>query len=431
MSTRVIDGAYTQLISRVPSNASARFGAIGIVGHMASGIKTGADGTETVYSGSNLAGSGTWQTFDASLSGLIYEFDSFDQVVNKFGSIPEVSFTSGTFSGTGIDSSPYDNQYNLIRALELIYLANPSVRTYVGVLDGSGTTAKDGASSAGVSLVLAELIKYDDISFVVGAGMDFSATFQTHVTSASSEVNQSERVYVGGTSLGAIFTSGTKSPDLDGTDGEDWSALLDDTGRSVFYATSVNYKYQSDFKTAPSTGYEIGGNQLAAYLAGYLTSIPEQRSLLRQGTKFGQKYMGSNFRWSRAHQTTLVNGAIIHSKTAGGRTTYSRALTYASTSSAFRRITTRRIVDRVIKEIRATSNTYVGKDNTEIVRIGIKSSCDSKLSALSRFGLIQSGANSTVWVEGNDVADGVVRVASLFKPITEIEFIEIQLTVEL
>ena len=61
----------------------------------------------------------------------------------------------------------------------------------------------------------------------------------------------------------------------------------------------------------------------------------------------------------------------------------------------------------------------------------MKSSCDSKLSALARFGLIQNGANATVWVEGNDVADGVVRVASLFKPITEIEFIEIQLTVEL
>ena len=85
----------------------------------------------------------------------------------------------------------------------------------------------------------------------------------------------------------------------------------------------------------------------------------------------------------------------------------------------------------MIKEIRATANTYVGKDNTEIVRIGMKSSCDTKLSALSRFGLIQGGANATVWVEGTDVADGVVRVASLFKPITEIEFIEIQLTVEL
>ena len=88
-------------------------------------------------------------------------------------------------------------------------------------------------------------------------------------------------------------------------------------------------------------------------------------------------------------------------------------------------------MDRVIKEIRATSNTYVGNDNTELVRIGMKSSCDSKLSALTRYGLIQSGASSTVWVEGTDVADGVVRVASLFKPITEIEFVEIQLTVEL
>ena len=429
MSTRVIDGAYISLVSKVPSNASARFGAIGVVGHMLSGVKYDAGGTATTLSPSG----GDWDVFTASANGVIYEFNSFDEVVNKFGTIPEISWTSGTYTGDGADTSPYDGKYNLVRQLELIYLGNSTVKTYVAVLTGSGSTAASASSSAGVSNALNELIKYDDISFVVGAGMDFNSTFQNHVITASSETNQAERMYIGGTSIQEILASGSQTPDLNTGSGNDydWSALLDDNGRSVFYATNVKYKFQSDYSTAPSDGYEIGGNFLAGYLAGYLTSIPENVSILRKGTKFSQIYNGNNFRWSKSDQNKLVNGSVIHSKTAGGVTTYGRGLTYSSSSSSFRRITTRRIVDRVFKELRATTNTFVGKDNTDIVRIGIKSSCDAKLSTLTRIGLLQPGANSNVWVEGTDVADGVVRVSAIIKPVTEIEFIEIQFTLEL
>lgn len=431
MSTRVIDGAYVNLVAKVPTNASAKFGAIGVVGHMMSGIKTSPDGTVTVYSGATSGAD--WDTFDASSVGLVYEFNSFDEVVNKFGSIPEASWNSGTFVEDGTDTSGYDPKYNLLRSLELIYLANPTVKTFVTVIDGSGTSASAGSSSAGVSSALGELLKQDEISFVVGAGMDFNSTFQSHATSASSVTNQAERIYVGGTALQEVMASGSRTPDLDASsdNDNDWSALLDDSGRSIFTVENILYKFQSDHPDAPANGYEVGGNFYASYLAGYLSSLPESRSLLRLGTGFAQKYNSNNFRWSKSDQTTLVNGSVVHFKTSGGRTTFSRALTYSSSSSAFRRITTRRITDRVIKELRATSETFVGRENTEITRIGMKSSLDTKLDALTRFGLIQPGSYSTVWVEGTDVADGVVRVSSLVKPVTEIEFVEIQLTVEL
>jgi hypothetical protein len=70
--------------------------------------------------------------------------------------------------------------------------------------------------------------------------------------------------------------------------------------------------------------------------------------------------------------------------------------------------------------------------NTASSRLGMEASIKSKLSTLSSLGLIDSAALQTrVWVEGTDVADGRVRVSVIFRPITEIEFVEIQQTVEL
>jgi len=275
-------------------------------------------------------------------------------------------------------------------------------------------------------------LKYDDISFVVSPGMNYNSTFQAHANTASNETNQAERVYVGGGALQVVLASGSKVPDLDADEGQfadnDWDALKQDSGRSIMVAGNVNYTFQAG---SGSNIREVGGNFFASYVAGLLSSIPEQQSLLRQAVGFTQKYNGDNFRWSRTDQTELVTGRILHFKQSGGRNVFSRALTHSPTTSDYKRITTRRVVDRVTKEVRATSDTFVGKSNTDINRIGMRTSIDNKLISLSRFGLIQPGSTSNVWVEGTDIADGVVRVSALFKPITEIEFVEIQLTVEI
>lgn len=437
MSTRVIDGAYTTLVSNIPNNVTARFGAIGVVGNFTSGVKYDSAGVATLGSGTPAGSTGAgdftgWQTYDGNGNGFVYQFDSYDQVVKRFGKIYDEDWQSGTITGNGIDPSPYDSRHNLIRGLELIYLANPSVRTYVAVLDGSGTSASGASVHAGVAEALADLLKYDDISFVVSPGMNYNSTFQAHANTASNETNQAERVYVGGGALQVVLASGSKVPDLDADEGQfadnDWDALKQDSGRSIMVAGNVNYTFQAG---SGSNIREVGGNFFASYVAGLLSSIPEQQSLLRQAVGFTQKYNGDNFRWSRTDQTELVTGRILHFKQSGGRNVFSRALTHSPTTSDYKRITTRRVVDRVTKEVRATSDTFVGKSNTDINRIGMRTSIDNKLISLSRFGLIQPGSTSNVWVEGTDIADGVVRVSALFKPITEIEFVEIQLTVEI
>lgn len=430
MSTRTLDGTYSTFLSNVRTNANARFGAIGVVGHMVSGVKTDADGNTTAVSGvSNRSpGANQYSTFGTGRVGIVYEFNNFGQAVAKLGNVPANTWVAGTYSNDGADTSPYDTEHNLIRQLELIYLANPTAKTYVAVLEGTGTSAAAANTDAGVSDALTELIKYDDISFIVGAGMDFNTTLASHANTASSITNKAERIYVGGSSINRCLASGSLSPDI-----SDFSALQQSTGRAILSVTNVKYRFQSGLVTESAAGQEIGGNFYAGYVAGFLSRLPEQVSMLRQSPGFLQVYNGNEFRWSRANQESLVGSGVLTVRSVGGAVRFGRALTYSDqAASEYTKITKRRIVDRVSKELRATADTFIGKVNTASSRLGMEASIKSKLSTLSSLGLIDSAALQTrVWVEGTDVADGRVRVSVIFRPITEIEFVEIQQTVEL
>ena len=421
--SRTLDGTYTTVVSNIPTNASARYGAIGVVGHMSSGVKYDSAGT-----GTNVVAGTDWEVFGSSSNGTVYQFDNFGQVTNLFGVIgTSDSWTAGTFSGTGSDTSGYDQAYNLIRQLELIYLANPNARVYAAVLTGTGTSA-DTAAPTGLTEALSELTKYDDISYVVGAGMDLNANLQSHVNTASNETNKAERIYVGGTSLQTVL-SGTNYA-LNSTLLANYTANQNDNGRTVFVPMNIKYKFQSDSKS--STAVEVGGNFLAGYVAGYLSGIPEQQSLLRQNPGFIQVYNNKEFRWSKSDLTTLIGDGALVLRHVSGRNAFSRALTFADpSSSSFTRITKRRIVDRVTKEVRISADGFVGKANTAANRLAMQSGLKSKLSTLASLGIIAAGSSARVFVEGTDIADGVVRVSVIFRPITEIEFVEILQSVEI
>ena len=420
MSTRTLDGTYTTFVSNVRSNANARYGAIGVVGHMDRGVKQASDGTDTT-----LVDGTNWAVFDTGSLGTIYTFDNFGQVANLFGSIKEARYVDGTNPTAALGISGYDAHTNLIRSLELIYLANPNARTHVAVLTGSGSTAAGAASEEGVSEALGELLKYDDISYIVGAGMDYNNTFLTHAKTASNETNKAERIYVGGVGLNEILSGTNNTLDI-----TDYTSLQDDSGRGVFVAGNVNYKFQSAGRLNEGEK-EIGGNFLASYVAGMLSAIPEQESLLRKSTGFKQIFSGSEFRFNNTQLTSLVDDNMLVMRNANNRNSFSRALTFSTSSGNYQRITKRRIVDRVSKEIRATTDGFVGQPNNEVSRLGMTSSLRTKLNSLAAQGLIDATANARVFVEAGDVDAGTVRVAVTFRPATEIEFVEVQQTVEI
>lgn len=405
----ILPGVYqTVSASGIPVTASPRFGSIGVVGHMASGI--------------NAAGSGVTDVLkfddDYVQSGTIYTFNSLIEAVDVIGKIPiSGTWTAGEVVGSGADASCYDEEFNLIRALELIYLANPSAKCKVAVLVASGASAAGASATSGVANALAALKREDDISFLVGAGMDYNTIFQAAAIDHASDGH--ERVYVGGASLNVIMESGTLQPDV-----SVFSSLRDANGRGINYVVNLQFAFSTEFSTLTSTLQEVGGNFMSAYLAGKLSTISEATSLLKMGIDFNkQVYKGLDFKWDKDAMEDLYSGSFVfaHLKSAGWR--YGSSRTYATAGSIHQRITTRRIVDRVEAEKRAIGDIFVGEQNTVTTRNSIKSALDGRLLLMSQQGLINSSSSNRVYINDGDVASGIVRVESVYSPITEIEYV--------
>ena len=234
-------------------------------------------------------------------------------------------------------------------------------------------------------------------------------------------------MYIGGTSINAILNSGVWTPDLSAI-----TALAEAEGRSVCYITNVERTFSNDHPTDRATVREIGGNQLAAYLTGVLTTIPESTSLLTQGIGFAkQMFNGNEFIWDKTPINTLWSGYIVYPQKKSGVWKYGSGRTNATTSSLYKRVTTRRIVDRVEVEKRAVGDGYVGEPNTVTTRNSMRSALTNVMTTLHQQGLIGGTYSVTTYVEETDVANGIVRVSNSYNPITEIEFIQITSQVSL
>jgi hypothetical protein len=434
----VIDGTTINVINTIPTSANAQFGAIGIIGHMASGVvpDPATPGSFIVYKGSTTPGAERWHQFGSTTMGTVYEFNDWAAVVNKFGMLPPLATTAwinGTFANAGQDISSYDSEFNLLRSLELIYLANPSAKTFVAVLAASGASASGAAASAGVSTALTALKKYDEISFLHGAGMDFNGTIQSSALDSSNSTNKAERIYVGGMSIQRILASGSLVPDLTASAGQttNWSTLKESNGRSFAIATNVNYIFQSEQPDANGIRLtrEIGGNFFSSYVLGMISSRPEHITLLREGTQgFNQVYNGQNFVWSKSDETSLINGNVFHIRRSGGMTSFSRYLTYSTASGQYRNMTVRRVVDRIIKEVRAVGDTYVNQIDNAQNRSNLKFALERKLDYLQQLGMLVEKAKVAI---SQIIGQVAVEVTISVRVSKEMEFININLIVGL
>lgn len=406
----ILPGVYqTVSASGIPVTASPRFGSIGVVGHMHSGINANSGAIDD----------GDLLKFDGNAtSGTIYTFNSLIEAINTIGTIPvSGSWTTGEVVGSGSDASCYDEEFNLIRALELIYLANPSARCKVAVLTASGTTASGSSGATGVTTALAALKKENDISFLVGAGMDYNTEFLTGATDHSSDGH--ERIYVGGTSINRILSGVTLQPDV-----AEFSSLRAAGGRGINYVVNLQFAFSTEYPSEVSEIREVGGNFMSAYLAGKLSTLSEATSLLKLGIDFSRQVWNTkDFKWDKNAMEDLYSGSFVfaHLKSSGWK--YGSSRTYATDGNIHQRITTRRIVDRVEAEKRAIGDIFVGEQNTVTTRNSIKSALDGRLLLLSQQGLINSSLSNRVYINDGDVASGIVRVESVYSPITEIEYV--------
>lgn len=399
-----------------PDQAVSR-GAIGVVGHMVSG---------TAVSGSDKFSS-------ANPFGTIYTFTSIVEAKTTLGDASSIASGSTWYNGTFGSGAVagFDVESNLIRALELVYLGNPRAKCYVAVLSGTGTDAK--TVSNGTAEALAELMKKDDIEFITGAGLEYNSTYLAHATSSDADANQAERMYIGGVSLNDAYSGSTDINLQDTFDVDATAALTEDDGRSVCFIGNGNFVFNTGWSSGSvvETTKEIGGNWLANFFAGYLSSFTEQVSSLNKGVVgFLPVYNGKAKIWSSTEQEIHYDNSMVSIRfTASNSPPYyfEKAMTFAPKTSAWDKITRRRIIDRALKEGRAILNAEKGKSNIPSRRRAINDRLRRKLLDLLEEGLLTGSVTSTVFVEGSDAANGVLRANFNVTPVGEIE--EVRLTV--
>jgi len=421
-----LSGVYTTVdtLGFVPDVARARE-AILVVGHQYTYASGGLVSADTYFSTSNPNGS-------------LLTFSNIIEAKTELGLINGVDIESGTStwqSGTFGDSAGgvagYDQIYNMIRALELVYKANPSAKVYAALL--SGSLASPLSKPDGTDEALAESLKYKDIGFVVSAGLEFNSDYVTHCVSAASNVNQAERVYVGGISMNNAYSGSSDSQALATFDVSNFVAMQEGVGRSIAFLGNATHTFSTGWTSGTSSEgvVEVGGNTLAAYVAGLLSRFSEKTSLLGKGVgTLLPVYKGRAFKWSIAQLEANYDNSMLSIRfdpTANIPYHFEKAMTFTPKASAWGKITRRRIIDRVTRDVRKTSKAEIGEDNTSSRRSSATDRILRLLRGLVGEGLIKNKVSADVFVLTGDEANGIVRVNVVVTPVTEIE--EVQLTI--
>ncbi len=211
-----------------------------------------------------------------------------------------------------------------------------------------------------------------------------------------------------------------------------FTSFQEDTGRSVFFIGNADYQFQ----TAVISGIaeatkEIGGENIAHYIMGFLSSFGEDISLLNKGVNgFLPVYNGNPKIWSFSELETNFDNSMISVRFNASNSPpfyFEKGMTFNTGASAFNRITKRRIIDRVIKDVRVTLRAEVGKPNLESRRRAVNDRVLRVLKGLQEDGILTGLVSSTVFVQTGDAANGILRCNIKVTPVGETE--EVRLTV--
>jgi len=287
-----VPGIVPNILNNLVSTGAAPARAVAIIGH-----RDTAD--------SNFTDIGGQLVYDGTDKGIIYNFSSLGDWIGLLGltSSADSDFVDGDQDDASVTIAitPHSKANSLLYALALAYLANPSLNVYAAILDGAADPIASNDTAAlplGVSDALADLLLYDDIGYVVLAGIDPKAEVKTHVetaTNSTSPAYNMPRFYVTGMDMFKVWDgleqSGSGAP-LDATNDllnvttYDWTVAKSDFGLTINYIGNHDYDFAiigDDQGTR-----QIGGQLSAAYVAGFLASQKESA-----GVTFSANALGS------------------------------------------------------------------------------------------------------------------------------------------
>ena len=419
MSTHKLAGVYiTETARGIAPTPSTSTGAVAIIGHMQSGS-----------SGYDIADSEKWS---ASNEGEVFVWNNLIEAVQKCGLAVSGSWDAGTYSKVDFGTGAYDNETNLIRAVELAFVGG-ATKVYACVLSGTGTYGT--SADTGTTQALAQLREFDDVYYVVVAGKPPIAAVTSEMETASSADNGKERIYITGVGYQEAFSGTTY-------DLSSYAGAKSDYGRTICLIGNTVYKFGnvvydvSDTHLAAlglaSGSVEISGNWLASWLAGKRASMQPHVPLKTLGYTPVWNGTTTGAVLKKADMESMSDDHVLFGRrwSTGASVTYmfDKGWTFSPFTSDFQYLTTREIADTAAKRARNTLLPFLFAQNTAIGRSTARSRVESTLRDMVSAGMIKEFAVN-VYATPTDEANHIMRCDITVVPVFEITEINVNLVI--
>lgn len=178
----------------------------------------------------------------------------------------------------------------------------------------------------------------------------------------------------------------TDDGNYQGTAGINGGVMKDRAGRAIDIGRylSVYSAPQQFFNPIDETGYGYHANGFG-YYTGFVTTLPVQSA----PTNKVASGANSPLKLSKAKLNSLAKFGFIALKHKNRSFRFSDAPTAARKNSDFRRLTTMRVVEEVIDEIRSVATPFIGEPNTYASRATLEEAIKRVLGVKQELGVIQ------------------------------------------
>jgi len=374
-----VPGVFTNVTNTLVSAPAPLGDAIFIAGHLTA---TPAD----------------WTKFDVTTTGTIKSFSSYGDWLNALGgALATDNWVEGVAdSGSGA-TTPNDAADSLLRGLALIYRANPAAKVYAAIIDS--TITDETAAPAGLTIALTEALKYTDISYVVVPGYNPLTEVNTHCIAAAAVANpyNSPRMYVTGIDLFSAFDpigDGGTLP-LDATDLTEFGDK-NANGLCVAYVGNHMINFNDIFESnvvsdaAYAGSVEVGGQYIAAWLAGLLSS----QNPVFSGTGYpsigSTVWDGDPYIFSVTELDEAMGDGWIITRFLNNSYVIGKGVTH-TTDLSWNLLPHREVTNYIHKNLARTVGQFIGKQLTGQTLSAITSISNKFLSTAISAGFISSG----------------------------------------
>jgi phage tail sheath protein FI len=246
------------------------------------------------------------------------------------------------------------------------------------------------------------LLENEIINIVLVAGQDNSVTWLQEVIEGHLKITANtkrERISI----VGSGFTDGKDN--LDAIANHTYNS-----DRLIFTAPGIQVTGKNKIDQLP-------GSYLAAAVAGLIASLPVQASPTNKTLSLS----GLSSVFNTAQLEKLVSSRVLAVEKRDG---FRVVKGITTNDTAWRQITTRRIVDYAIYGVRSACNPYIGKLNNERVRGAMKATIDAFLTRMVNDEALV-GYELSVSATRRQEIDGEAIVTLTLKPTFSIDFIKV------